>query len=332
MTILKVSAGESGQRLNKFLMKYLNQAPSSFIYKMLRKKNITINHTKARGDEIIQEGDEIKLFLSDETIDKFRSHKEKKVIPPTSGKIFEPEILYADNDIMAVHKPAGILSQKSRAHDVSINEIIVDYCYFNRLVSKDCNADFTPSICNRLDRNTSGIILAGISLHGSQMLCNILREHDCEKYYVTLVKGDFRGRQILDAYIRKDRSNNISEVVPKNDYLALNENEKDAYSHISSVFYCISGNGRYTLIKVKLITGKSHQIRAGLKHIGYPVAGDGKYGNSDANSYFMKKYGLKHHLLHCGKISFDNITITDPLPDIFVKICRGEDIDMNFSL
>lgn len=332
MTELKVSLQESGQRLNKFLMKYLNQAPSSFIYKMLRKKNITVNDIKARGDEIIKTNDTIKLFLSDETIAKFREKRDVTAGISAMESFAEPIVLYTDENIIAVHKPDGILSQKAREDDLSINEIIVSYCYRNNMIVNNGNTSFIPSICNRLDRNTSGIILAGKTLYGSQMLSKLLKQHDCDKYYSTIVKGVFKDSLRLDAYIKKDTAANISRVISKENYLSLSDSEKAGYSPIASVFYRISGNESFTLIKIKLITGKSHQIRAGLKHLGFPVIGDGKYGNTDTNRYFRDRYGLKHHLLHCFKISFNNITITDPLPEIFEKICSGEKINMNFDM
>ena len=347
MIELHVASGESSQRLNKYLMKYLNQAPSSFIYKMLRKKNITLNGKKAQGDEILSEGDSIKLFLSDDTIDKFRnvnsvssskSDVNKGKHTDSSGNFYRNKslnnnvadliVLYKNENIMAVHKPAGVLSQKATDKDVSINEMIVDYCNANGLIDTGANIGFKPSVCNRLDRNTSGIILAGITLHGSQYLSRILKNHTCDKYYYTIVKGVFSGKKHCRAYITKDTKENISEIISVEAFDSLDGDSKKNYNYIETVFESVSGNKNYTLLKIKLITGKSHQIRAHLKHLGYPVVGDGKYGDIGVNRYFRDKYKLKHHLLHAGSISFDDVTINDKLPDVFVNICKKENIDI----
>ena len=329
MTSLLVTAADSNQRLNKYIMKYLNNAPSSFIYKMLRKKNITLNGRKALGDEILKEGDEIKLFLSDETIAKFKSNNIEAAKTNVSPS-FDIKILYMDDNILAVHKPAGILSQKADKNDVSINEIIIDYCIKNNIYDNKDNM-FTPSICNRLDRNTSGIILAGISLHGSQHLSELLKEHNCDKYYYTVVRGRFIGKKTLKAYIKKDADNNVSNVISEEEYRSISAEHKKKYNYIESFFEGVGMSDSYSLLRVKLITGKSHQIRAGLKYMGFPVIGDTKYGDTQTNRYFKDKYGLKYHLLHAASISFDEITIIDNIPPLFEKICKGEGLPTNIN-
>lgn len=337
MVEINIMDNESGQRLNKFLMKYLSVAPSSFIYKMIRKKNIVLNDKKAKGDEILSAGDSVKLYLSDETISNFRgsakaAHKGEMA---SAGKSKATElsknlkILYEDKDIMAVHKEVGVLSQKAKSEDYSINEAIVDY-----VASCDRyqhSETFKPSVCNRLDKNTSGIILAGITLKGSQYLSRALKDRSLDKYYYTIVKGSFTERITCQAYISKDSDKNKSSVISVEEYNRLSKengfNPKD-YSPIKTEFIPVSTNGRSSLLKIKLITGKSHQIRAHLKYLGYPMAGDIKYGNKSYNSYMKEKYKLSTHLLHAGIVQLsDEVTINDPLPDIFVRICQGEGLE-----
>lgn len=340
MVEIIIKDSESGQRLNKYLLKYLNQATSSFVYKMLRKKNIVLNDKKALGDEILVRGDNIKLYLADETIAKFRCIKsydnnqhsldkkgttngEHKYVSDLSKKL---NILYENQDIMAVHKDAGVLSQKADKYDYSINEAIVDYFKANDKYIK--NDTFTPSVCNRLDRNTSGIILAGISLRGSQYLSKVLKDRVADKYYYTIVKGCFPDRCICQAYLNKNKDKNLSKVYTVDEYnniLRNNDFDAKAFSMIKTEFIPVSSNNNSTLLKIKLITGKSHQIRAHLKHLGYPIAGDAKYGDKQYNSYMKNKYNLKYHLLHAGEVKLDdNLIIIDPLPASFTKICRGE--------
>jgi 23S rRNA pseudouridine955/2504/2580 synthase len=316
MQELTITDLESGQRLNKYMMKYLNQAPSSFIYKMLRKKNITRNGKKASGDEILECGDVIKVFLADETIEKFRVVQASK---QTSGITLQ--ILYHDSDILAVHKPVGVLSQKAQKDDYSINEAIVDYCLSMRILTVKQLETFHPSISNRLDRNTSGIILAGISLKGSQTLAHILKGHTCEKYYYTIVAGEMKQCIHEKAYIVKDTKKNQSKI---------QKTACPGASMIETAFTPLCVKNGFTLLQVQLFTGKSHQIRAHLQSLGYPMAGDTKYGNPAVNRKLRERYHLNHQLLHAGRLVLPDIPeITDPLPAEFKKIADG--LELKFS-
>ena len=310
MQQLTITDLEAGQRLNKYMMKYLNQAPSSFIYKMLRKKNITRNGKKASGDEILECGDVIKVFLADETIEKFRVVQASK---QTSGITLQ--ILYQDPDILAVHKPVGVLSQKAQKDDYSINEAIVDYCLSMQILTEKQLETFHPSISNRLDRNTSGIILAGISLKGSQTLARILKGHTCEKYYYTIVAGEMKQCIHEKAYIVKDTKKNQSKI---------QKHESPGASMIETAFTPLCVKNGFTLLQVQLFTGKSHQIRAHLQSLGYPMAGDTKYGNPAVNRKLRERYHLNHQLLHAGRLVLPDIPeITDPLPAEFQKVADG---------
>ena len=313
MQELTITDLDAGQRLNKYMMKYLNQAPSSFIYKMLRKKNITRNGKKATGDEILKCGDVIKVFLADETIEKFRVTQTGQVSKQKPGITLQ--ILYQDSDILAVHKPVGVLSQKAQKDDYSINEAIVDYCLSMRILNEKQLETFHPSISNRLDRNTSGIILAGISLKGSQMLARILKGHTCEKYYYTIVAGEMKQRIHEKAYIVKDTKKNQSKI---------QKLESPGASMIETAFTPLCVKNGFTLLQVQLFTGKSHQIRAHLQSLGYPMAGDTKYGNPAVNRKLRERYHLNHQLLHAGRLVLPDIPeITDPLPAEFQNVADG---------
>ena len=151
MQEIKVTANEAGQRLDKLLAKYLNEAPKSFLYKMLRKKNIVLNGKKATGNEKLVSGDSVKLFLADDTIAKFS----KSIVRKTNGKL---DILYEDFDILIINKPVGMLSQKAEAKDVSVVEHLITYLLESGQMTEENLRSFKPSICNRLDRNTSGLL------------------------------------------------------------------------------------------------------------------------------------------------------------------------------
>ena len=204
MQKLKVTSNEAGQRLDKLLAKYLSQAGKGFLYKMMRKKNITLNGKKCDGSERVQEGDEISLFMADETIEKFSTPlpqlealgKEHAGNLEKSGKAGkngengsrkkkqELSIIYEDKNVIIVNKPSGMLSQKAKEGDISLNEHILNYLIDSGHLPVSQLRTFKPSICNRLDRNTSGIVAAGKTLQGLQMLSGLFKERTLHKYYL----------------------------------------------------------------------------------------------------------------------------------------------------
>ncbi len=308
-----INEANEGQRLNKFLGKYLDAAPQSFIYKMLRKKNIKLNKRKVTGNEVLKATDTIQIFMSDEAIMNFRKDgkvpavtvKQQSILQlktPVKDSLAGIPILYEDEDIIILNKPAGVLSQKAQPDDYSLNERIVDYYH-----SKN-NADslFVPSVCNRLDRNTSGIILAGMSLKGSQMLSRILKDRTLDKYYLTIVSGKVEKASTIKGFLTKKASHNQVVVYQTIEEATKNGVEKPAFieTQYEPIDYGRFCNLDFTLLKVKLVTGKTHQIRAHLRSIGHPIIGDGKYGLKSVNAVTKKEFGLKHQLLHAYEITF----------------------------
>lgn len=319
-----VGKNEAGQRFDKLLGKILNEAPSGFIYKMLRKKNIKLNQKKADGREILKEGDLIQIYLSDETFLKFHKDKKAELIEAAStskGHILgRNRILYQDSDIMIINKPAGMLSQKAEPEDDSLNEQLLRYLIATQVIEKEQLATFTPSVCNRLDRNTSGIVLAGISLAGSQMLSAMLKERTLHKYYLALVQGSIREAGGGRAYLAKDTKNNRVRIYhkPVDDTVMIETQYRPLYY-----------NSEYTLLEVELITGKSHQIRAYLASLGHPILGDAKYGNCMENQSFRSRYGIQNQCLHAYRVEFPVMegtwsslsrkTWTAPLPEKYQR-------------
>lgn len=322
MQSLIVKENEKGQRLDKLLGKYLNLAPKSFLYKMLRKKNIVLNGKKATGSEILALGDEIRLFLSDETIDKFSQEK------PVTETSIKPDIIYEDNHIILINKPANMLSQKAKESDISMVEVILSYLLEKGELSAADLKSFRPSVCNRLDRNTTGILAAGKSLQGLQMLSSMFKERSLAKYYVCIVKGKMTTSQLLEGYLCKDTLRNtvtIRKSAVSADALPI----KTAYTPLAY-------QDELTLLKVKLITGRSHQIRAHLASIGHPIIGDPKYGDKKTNQYYAGKYHISSQLLHSYELYLPEISgelsylsgrhFTAPLPEAFLHLMEGEHI------
>lgn len=209
MRIVTVSKNEAGQRLDKLLAKYMNLAGKGFLYKMMRKKNITLNGKKCDGTEKLAEGDEIKLFLADETIEKFSEVKVQKV------KKTKLDIVYEDENIILINKPSGMLSQKAKETDESLVEYLIDYLLDSGSLTKTQLASFRPSVCNRLDRNTSGIVIAGKSLPGLQIMSEAIKERSIGKYYLCVVKGEVKESMEIRGFLLKDEKTNQVTIYPE---------------------------------------------------------------------------------------------------------------------
>lgn len=310
MREIHISSQDENQRLDKFLKKYFKGATGGFIYKMLRKKNITLNKKKADGTEILKNGDCIFVFFSDETFDKMRASREGLQDYERLEKVpYDVQVIYEDEDILVVNKPAGILSQKAKEGDVSLNEMILSYLIHKNQLSGEQFLKFHPSVANRLDRNTSGIILAGKTLSGQQMLSEVLKERTIKKYYHCIVSGKLSEPMHIKGYLWKDEKNNKVTVSP-----TPFGDAKEIHTEYE-MLWC---NEAYTCLKVHLITGRSHQIRAHLASIGYPIVGDFKYGDKKINQYVREHYGIKSQLLHAYSVEFpDGRLFVAPEPKIY---------------
>lgn len=320
MQQLDIGTNEAGQRLDKYLKKLLPQAESSFLYKMLRKKNIVRNGKKTDGSVHLKEGDRITLYFSDETFAKFSASRPFVNAPHT-----ELNILYEDEEILIIDKPAGVLSQKAAASDCSANEQIIQYLLDSGAVTLQTLKTFRPSVCNRLDRNTSGILIAGKTLHGLQKMSEQLKMRSIKKYYRCIVSGTVTQGQHLKGWLKKDTKKNKVEVAPFASYCLQadskqKESGKQNSQYIETEYQPVGQGDGCTMLEVHLITGRPHQIRAHLASIGHPIIGDRKYGDQAVNSRY-KEAGITHQLLHAYRIVLaDGTQVTAPLPAYFAKI------------
>ena len=318
MRELVISKYEAGQRFDKFLAKYMELAPKSFFYKMMRKKNITLNGKKAAGNEKLEEGDTVKLFLSEETIEGFREKKKRAV--HTGAKL---DILYEDEQVMLINKPAGMLSQKAEKGDISMVEHLISHLLDTGEVTEEMLKTFRPSLCNRLDRNTSGIVAAGKTLQGLQILSGLFKERTLHKYYLCIVKGVIKEEQDVRGWLLKNEKTNQVRIF-KNE-------TKDARA-IHTKYRPLADNGQETLLEIELLTGRTHQIRAHLSYMGHPIFGDPKYGDAVLNKKLTSGYGLHMQLLHAWHLVFPELSgdfeglsgksIYAPAPKQFVSIAQ----------
>lgn len=327
MRTLTVSANEAGQRLDKLLAKYMDQAGKGFLYKMIRKKNITLNGRRCSGGEKLVQGDQIQLFLADETIDRFstpqredRGQKSRAKTP--SAKL---DIVYQDANVLIVNKPSGMLSQKAKEGDYSMNEAILDYLIQSGRLPVSQLRTFRPSVCNRLDRNTSGLIAAGCSLAGLQILSQIFKDRSIHKYYRCLAAGEIASPRLVAGFLTKNQKTNRVEI---------HSVECAGGSPIMTEYRPLARGGGFTLLQVTLITGRSHQIRAHLASEGHPIAGDFKYGDPGINERLKQEFGLRSQLLHSWKMVMpgdlpeplaylSGREFTAPLPKDFVRVMKG---------
>lgn len=293
MKELIIDKNESEQRLDRFLKKYLKEAPNSFIYKMIRKKNIKLNGKRAQIDTILAKGDTVQLYLSDETIEKFRG--EDEIIKST----FKPKIVYEDNNIILMNKPVGILShsEKKNSYDNMVDSMI-NYLYLKGEYNPKLEKTFVPAICNRLDRNTSGIIIGAKNSQTLRLINEALRNNYIDRYYKTIAIGQIKEEKIIEGYLTKDGELNKVEVSKKED-----EDSKEISTRIKPLIT----KSEYSLLEIQLLTGRTHQIRAHLAYIGHPIIGDFKYGNRQINEYFKKEFGLKNQILHGYKVIFNGL-------------------------
>lgn len=319
MRQLTVHKNDENQRLDKYLKKYLKEAPGSFVYKMLRKKNIVLNGKKADGTEKLTAGDEIKLFLAEETLDKFTG------VSTMTEKLSFPEkkldILFEDENLLILNKPAGELSQKAEAKDVSMNEYALGYLQRTGAITEESLKVFKPSVCNRLDRNTSGILIVAKTYQAAREFGEALQKRTVRKFYNCIVKGQVKRSETIDGYLWKDEKTNIVQIFKE---------PHEGASEIHTAYQPLKFVKNLTLLEVHLITGRTHQIRAHLSSIGHSILGDPKYGDRKLS----EKYRVKYQLLHACRLELDGfigdfskyngMVITANMPKMFEKIMTEE--------
>ncbi len=287
MKTVVVNENDSGQRLDKFLGKYFKTMPKSLIYKGIRKKRIKINGKRSEIDYILSTGDKIDLYINDEF---FETPDERLSFLKVEPKL---DIVYEDENIILMDKKAGMIVHDDE--DEKINTLLNHmkaYLYKKGEYDPNKENSFVPSLCNRIDRNTSGIVIGAKNALALKILNEKIKTREIKKYYLCLVKGRLKNKEAtLKAYLVKNTDQNRVYV--------HNENVNGSKTIITK-YKVLKENHLTSLVEVELLTGRTHQIRAHFAHIGSPLAGDGKYGTNEFND----KVGMKTQALYSYKIKF----------------------------
>ncbi|MDE6608323.1 MAG: RluA family pseudouridine synthase, partial [Lachnospiraceae bacterium] len=236
------------------------------------------------------------------------------------------QIIYEDKDILILCKPTNMLSQKAEASELSLNEWLIGYMLSEKIYSEEQLTRFKPSVCNRLDRNTTGLVLAGKTLSGLQFLSELLKFRGVRKYYRLFVKGQIKEERLIEGYLVKDSVANKVKIVKE----VTDLEEKSSF--ILTAYTPVRIMEDKTLLEAELITGKTHQIRAHLSSVGHPLIGDYKYGDRKLNEHYKKAFGIEAQLLHAHRLVFPTLSreyahlsgreFIAPLPEVFEKLCE----------
>ena len=289
MRIITVKKNDAGQRLDKFLSKAVKGLPTSMMYKLIRTKKIKVNRKRTEQKYMLCEGDEIQLFIKEEFFDS--PEKDMGALERIIPKL---NVLYEDENIMLLNKRPGVLVHEDS--DAGENTLIMHvkaYLCQKGEYSPYDEQSFAPALCNRIDRNTGGIVIAAKNAEALRVMNEKIKNNMLTKTYYCLVHGVPSPRTAeLRGYLRKDSKNNTVEV---------RDNQFPGAKEIITRYRVANAFGREkALLEVDLITGRTHQIRAHMAHIGHPLLGDGKYGiNRDERSK-----GYKYQALYAYKLYF----------------------------
>lgn len=290
MTEITIRKNDAGQRADRFLSKAYPNLKSSLVCKLMRKKRIKLNGAKAEPNVILKEGDVFRFYLSDELLAK-EPLKSKADFRGISAEI---NVIYEDENILLIDKPAGLVvhEDNDNSSDTLINRVL-SYLYNKGEFDPERENSFTPALVNRIDRNTSGIVIAAKNAESLRILNQKVRDREIQKLYLCAVSGTPEPREAtLTAYLKKlsDENRVIISDTPRS----------GGYLTIKTKYRVLESRGELSLVEVDLLTGRTHQIRAHFAHIGHALLGDGKYGDNVYN----KRYHAKTQALCAYKLVF----------------------------
>lgn len=286
MKEFKINRNDSGQRVDKFLQKAVPRMPQSLMYKYIRMKRIKLNGKRCEISTRLNEGDVMQLYINDEFFDT-AAETEFLTAPPVLN------IVYEDENILLVDKKNGLVVHEDdeKTSDTLINRIL-HYLYDKGEYKPEEENSFVPALCNRLDRNTGGIVIAAKNAESLRILNQKIKDRELEKRYLCITVGiPPKKHDTMTAYLEKNADGNTVKVTDK---------KTPSNKTIITTYDVLKTSGRLALVEVKLETGRTHQIRAHFAHIGCPLLGDGKYGINQVN----REYKVKTQALYSYKLKF----------------------------
>lgn len=288
MRTITINKNDAGQRMDKFLSKRFRSMPKSLMYKYIRTKYIKLNGRKCSIDDVLREGDVLQLYIKDEFFeakyDEFEFMKAPKKLA----------IVYEDENILIIDKPEGVLAHPDKTyHFDSIVARVQHYLYSKGEYDPRSENSFSPAVANRLDRNTGGLIIAAKNSAALKELNRIIKERRIKKLYLCICEGTPKKKEgLLTGSLTKNEAKNK---------VSVRKNDTDG-KEISTYYRVLSSSGKYSLVEVDLLTGRTHQIRAHMASIGNPLAGDTKYGGHP-----LRAKGHTGQALYSYKLSFEEI-------------------------
>lgn len=288
MKQVTINTSNNGQRADKFVRKWLSEAPLSFIYRLFRKKDVKVNGKWIAIDYMLREGDIVSIYVSDAQIEEFNKPR------PIIASPFPHQIVYEDDVCLIVNKPKGLLvhGDETEKRLTLTNQVLAYLAHEGFPIDQ---AGFTPAPAHRLDRNTSGLVIFGKTLAAQQCFEVLFHDREgIEKHYLALVKGVINKGGKIESFLHKDAEKNIVRVT-KNKTIGQKAITKYEVAQV------LDG---YTLLDVIIETGRTHQIRVQLSDIDHPIVGDRKYGDFKVNKTFEERFDYEHQFLHAYKIVF----------------------------
>ena len=269
-TTVTVSKNDAGQRLDKFLTKTYRNLPMSLLYKAVRKKDIRLNGKRCEAADRLKEGDQIYLFLPDDALE---------IAPPTYEFMHASkalDIVYEDEHVLLLNKKAGLLVHPDdREFAETLIFRVQRYLYEKGEYNPADEQSFAPALVNRIDRNTSGIVIAAKTAVALRVLNQKLKDREIEKFYLCIVHGKMpKAEDTLEAFLEKNESQNR---------VYISDTQKQGARTIRTRYRVLEEKNGFSLLEIHLLTGRTHQIRAHLASIGHPLLGDGKYGTNAIN-------------------------------------------------
>ena len=313
---LTIGENEGEQRLDRFLRKYLRRAPLSAIYRIIR-KDLKVNGRRGRKDHMLKAGDELLFYISEGQIAELT----KATAPRAAKRQFK--IAYEDDNILIVDKPAGLLTHgDSNEKSNTLANQVCGYLQQKGEYDPAEERTFRPSPVNRLDRNTSGLLIFGKSAEALRQLTGALREREgIRKFYRTIVCGKLDEERLIDEALTKDQARNIVSVAGGDELWDMDRTAGSRES-MSRVIPIRPGEN-FSLVEVELLTGRTHQIRVHLAHIGHPLAGDPKYGDPHTNNK-LRNIGINTQLLHACRLEFSEDLQTNVLENLAGRIVEAD--------